>query len=67
MGTKHGVMVERWTDEQLGVFEKAWLEVLSEDSAKDPLFKRVADSYLEFREGYAIWGNAQRMLPTYIK
>ncbi len=67
MGEKHGVIVERWSDEQLAVFEKAWLEVLSEDAATDPLFKRVADSYLQFREGYAIWGNAQRMLPTYIE
>ncbi len=67
MGEKHGVIVERWTDEQLAVFEQAWLDVLEEDAAKDPEFKRVADSYLEFRKKYATWGNAQRMRPTYLQ
>ena len=65
MGEKYGVQTRRWTDEQLAVFEKAWLEVLEEDSAADPLFKEVADSYLAFRETYAKWGNAQALKPTY--
>jgi TRAP-type mannitol/chloroaromatic compound transport system substrate-binding protein len=66
MGEKHGVMVERWSDEQLAVFEEAWNEVLEEDSAKDPLFKRVADSYANFRKAYSKWGAAQSLKPTYL-
>jgi len=67
MGEKYGVETRRWTDEQLAVFEKAWLEVLEEDSAKDPLFKRVANSYTEFRSAYAKWGAAQSLKPTYLE
>jgi TRAP-type mannitol/chloroaromatic compound transport system substrate-binding protein len=65
MGSKHGVTIKRWPDDILKAFEKAWLEVLSEESAKDPLFKKVADSYLGFREKYKIWGDSQIMKPTY--
>lgn len=67
MGEKYGVVTRRWTDDQLAVFEKAWLEVLAEDSAKDPLFKKVADSYLDFRATYAKWGDAQSLKPTYLQ
>ena len=49
------------------MFEQAWLDVLEEDSAKDPLFKKVADSYLGFRKSYAKWGAAQSLKPTYLK
>lgn len=67
MQEKHGVKVHRWTDEQLGVFEKAWNEVIVEDSAKDPTFKRVNDSYAAFRKSYALWGTAQSLNATYLK
>ncbi len=67
MGEKYGVITRRWTDEQIAVFEQAWLDVLKEDSAKDPLFKKVADSYLAFRKIYAKWGAAQALKPTYLK
>jgi TRAP-type mannitol/chloroaromatic compound transport system substrate-binding protein len=63
--SKHGVQIKRWPDDVLKAFETAWLEVLSEESAKDPLFKKVADSYLGFREKYKIWGDSQTMKPTY--
>ncbi len=66
MGEKYGVITRRWRDDQIAVFEKAWLEVLEEDSAKDPLFKKVADSYLGFRKTYAKWGEAQALKPTYL-
>ncbi|GHD46359.1 ABC transporter substrate-binding protein [Thalassobaculum fulvum] len=66
MGEKYGVATKRWTDAQLASFEKAWLEVLEEDSKSDPLFKKVADSYLAFRKLYAKWGNAQSLKPTYL-
>jgi TRAP-type mannitol/chloroaromatic compound transport system substrate-binding protein len=67
MGTKHGVKVRRWNDDQLAVFEKSWNEVIAEDSAKDPLFKEVNDSYAKFRASYKIWGAAQSLKPTYLK
>ncbi len=66
MGEKYGVVTKRWTDAQLAAFEKAWLQVLEEDSKADPLFKKVADSYLGFRKLYAKWGNAQSLKPTYL-
>ncbi|MEK7687798.1 MAG: C4-dicarboxylate ABC transporter, partial [Pseudomonadota bacterium] len=63
---KHGVKVKRWSDEDLAAFEKAWLEVLAEESAKDPLFKKVADHYLGYRKKFAVWGDSQTMKPTYL-
>jgi TRAP-type mannitol/chloroaromatic compound transport system substrate-binding protein len=67
MGEKYGVKTRRWTDDQLATFERAWNEVLEEDSAKDPVFKKVADSYKKFRAAYAKWGAAQSLKPTYLK
>jgi TRAP-type mannitol/chloroaromatic compound transport system substrate-binding protein len=66
MQTKHKVQIKRWSDKDLAVFEKAWLEVLKEESAKDPLFKRIADDYLEFRKQYAVWGESQALKATYL-
>ncbi|MCG6875776.1 MAG: TRAP transporter substrate-binding protein [Betaproteobacteria bacterium] len=63
---KYGVHNRRWTDEELATFEKAWNEVMAEESAKDPTFKKVADSYLAFRKTYKAWGDAQAMKPTYL-
>jgi TRAP-type mannitol/chloroaromatic compound transport system substrate-binding protein len=64
--TKYGVKVKRWSDEDLKAFEKAWMEVLAEESAKDPLFKKVADHYLAYRQKFAVWGASQTLKPTYI-
>ena len=66
MSEKHGVKIKRWSDEDLAKFEKAWLEVIQEESAKDPLFKKVSDHFLEFRKKYAIWGDAQIVKGTYL-
>ena len=66
MGSKYGVKIKRWSDADLAAYEKAWLEVIAEDSAKDPTFKKVADHYLDFRKKYAVWGDAQAMKPTYL-
>jgi TRAP-type mannitol/chloroaromatic compound transport system substrate-binding protein len=63
---KYGVTNRRWTDEELAAFEKAWLEVLDEESADDPVFKKVADSYLAWRKEYKTWGDAQALKPTYL-
>jgi TRAP-type mannitol/chloroaromatic compound transport system substrate-binding protein len=63
---KHGVKVKRWSDADLAAFEKAWMEVLAEESAKDPLFKKVADHYLDYRKKFAVWGDSQIMKATYL-
>jgi TRAP-type mannitol/chloroaromatic compound transport system substrate-binding protein len=65
MRDKYHVQIKRWSDKDLAVFEKTWLEVLKEQSAKDPLFKKIADHYLGFRRQYAIWGEAQALKATY--
>lgn len=67
MHDKHKVEIKRWPDNVLAAYEKAWLEVINEQSAKDPLFKKVADHYLAFRKKYAIWGEAQALKATYQK
>jgi TRAP-type mannitol/chloroaromatic compound transport system substrate-binding protein len=67
MKDKHKVNNRRWSDDDIRAFEKAWLEVLAEESAKDPLFKKVADNYLNWRKQYKIWGDAQELKSTYLK
>src|SRR5688572_26936806 len=66
MRDKHKVQVKRWSDSDLAAFEKAWLEVIQDESAKSPGFKKVADHYLDFRKKYAIWGDSQIMKGTYL-
>jgi TRAP-type mannitol/chloroaromatic compound transport system substrate-binding protein len=63
---EYGVTNVRWTDEELAAFETAWNEVLAEQSAADPDFKKIADSYLAFRKVYKTWGDAQALKPTYL-
>ncbi len=67
MGEKYGVKTRRWRDDQIAEFEKAWNAVVAEDSAKDPLFKEVNESYSKFRKAYSKWGAAQSLKPTYLK
>jgi TRAP-type mannitol/chloroaromatic compound transport system substrate-binding protein len=67
MRDKHKVQVKRWDDATLAAFEKAWLEVIQEESAKDATFKKVADHYLDFRKKFAIWGTSQELKATYIR
>lgn len=50
-----GVQLKRWPPEMLVAFEKAWLEIVVEESAGNANFKRVYDSYREFRDNYALW------------
>jgi TRAP-type mannitol/chloroaromatic compound transport system substrate-binding protein len=63
---KYGVQNVRWTDTELAAFEEAWNEVLAEQAAADPIFKKVADSYLAFRKVYKTWGDAQALEATYL-
>ncbi|HZO00081.1 MAG TPA: TRAP transporter substrate-binding protein [Burkholderiales bacterium] len=55
MQDKNGVQIRRWSPEIMAAYEKAWNEVVAEESAKNPSFKRVWDSYAQFRKDYAIW------------
>jgi TRAP-type mannitol/chloroaromatic compound transport system substrate-binding protein len=67
MTKKHGVNIRRWPDSTLAEFEAAWNEVLKEESAKDPLFKKVSDHFYAFRKDYSVWGKAQTLKATYLK
>ena len=66
MADKHGVIIKRWPDSTLALFEQAWVDVVKEESAKDPVFKRVAESYYAFRAKYKIWKDAQTLKGTYL-
>ena len=50
-----GVTIHRWPEATLDALRATWAEVVAEESAKDPLFKRIWDSYSSFRESYATW------------
>ncbi len=55
MQEKSGVQIRRWPPEIIAAYEKAWNEVVKEESARNPNFKRVYDSYAKFRSDYSIW------------
>jgi TRAP-type mannitol/chloroaromatic compound transport system substrate-binding protein len=52
-----GVVLKRWPAEILVAFEDGWKEVVAEEAAKNPNFRRIYDSYERFRANYAIWRN----------
>ncbi|WP_417721358.1 TRAP transporter substrate-binding protein [Salipiger sp.] len=54
---KHGVTIKNWTPEELKAFEAAWLEVVEELKAEDPMFAKTWADLSEFREGYKTWFN----------
>jgi len=51
----NGVKLKRWPPEILVASEDAWLEIVAEESAVNPNFARVYESYQTFRDNYAIW------------
>ena len=55
MRDKNGVKIMRWSPEIMKAYEKAWLEVAAEESAKSPNFKKAWDSYSKFRADYSLW------------
>jgi len=55
MRDKHGVKIMRWSPEIMQAYEKAWKEVVEEESAANPNFKKVYESYSQFRENYSLW------------
>jgi len=67
MLSKYGVTNRRWDDSSLAKFEAAWQEVVEEESAKDPFFKEIAESFFSFREVYKTWGDAQFLKSTYLE
>lgn len=54
---KHGVQNMKWSNEMLASFEGAWMEVVKEESVKDPNFKKVWDDLSAFRKEYKIWSD----------
>ena len=50
-----GVEVRYWSDEMLDTFRTKWDEVVAEEGAKDPDFKRIYDNLQAFRADYAEW------------
>ena len=56
----------RWTDEQLAAFEKAWLEVLEEQSAAGPALQEGRRQLQRLPQEYKTWGDAQSLKPTYL-
>jgi TRAP-type mannitol/chloroaromatic compound transport system substrate-binding protein len=55
MRDKFGVQIKRWSPEIMAAIEKAWNDVVAEESAANPNFKRVYASYAKFRADYSIW------------
>jgi TRAP-type mannitol/chloroaromatic compound transport system substrate-binding protein len=55
MRDKNGVKILYWSPEIMKAYEKAWAEVVAEESGKNPNFKKVWDSYSKFRAEYDIW------------
>jgi TRAP-type mannitol/chloroaromatic compound transport system substrate-binding protein len=55
MQDKHAVQIKKWSPEIMAAYEKAWSEVVTEESAANPNFKKVWESYSKFRADYAIW------------
>jgi len=58
MQEKHGVQIKMWSPEIMAALQKAWNEVIAEESAANPQFKKVYESYSKFRADYAIWREA---------
>ena len=56
MRDKHNVKIMYWSDDILAAYKKAWDEVVAEEAANNPTFKKVNDSYAKFREEYSLWG-----------
>lgn len=52
---KHGVKMFYWSGRMLDRFRKAWEEVVKEQAAKDPFFKKVWEDLKAFRSEYRVW------------
>ena len=56
MRDDHGVNIKTWSPEILAAYEKAWNEVVEEESKNNANFKKVYASYSKFREEFRLWG-----------
>lgn len=50
-----GVKVRTWPPDVLAALRKAWAQVAEEEAATDPDFRRVWESYKQFRAEYRRW------------
>jgi len=55
MRDKHGVQIKTWSPEIMAALQKGWNDVIAEESASNPNFKKVYESYSKFRADYSIW------------
>jgi TRAP-type mannitol/chloroaromatic compound transport system substrate-binding protein len=55
MRDKNKVIIRQWSPQIMASIQKAWDQVVKEESAANPNFKRVYDSYAKFRADYKIW------------
>jgi TRAP-type mannitol/chloroaromatic compound transport system substrate-binding protein len=56
MRDDHDVNIMYWPPEILDAYQKAWDEVVAEESEKNANFKKVYASYTKFREEFKLWG-----------
>ena len=49
--------IRYWPPEMLAAYQKAWDEVVEEESKKNANFKKVYASYSKFREEFKLWGD----------
>ena len=52
---KHGVKNMYWSDEMLATYKQAWEEVVKEQIAQSPGFKKIWEDLSAFRADYAYW------------
>ena len=50
-----GVINKYWSPEMLTLFKEKWDEVVLEQSAADPAFKKIHDDLAKFRKTYDLW------------
>ena len=57
MQEKDGVILKSWSPQLIAEFRSAWDKVIADESAKNPNFKKVYDSYAAFRKNYSLWAD----------
>lgn len=50
-----GVQIRQWPPILLAAFDKAWRATVAEESAANPAFLKIWESYSAFRANYAAW------------
>lgn len=56
MRDNNDVQIKYWPQEFLDTYEKAWQEVIEEESERNDNFKRIYASYSKFRKDFELWG-----------